>query len=520
MRARLLVWFLGLGLPACAGGPGANDDAAGSSTGEPPRPTPAFIDPAGDELRIPVTRFRDLEVDVSQVRPGITAVVVDGVSIGTLPLGSRVGDLDERRLRLRLTGALRAGQHTLELVTPAGVDARASDPLTVVITPEPSAGWTWDLDAEVLAEGEGLIATGQGERGALVLVDDGHVDGSPTTITIWPAQGTGWERGRHRQLPLPGHRPALGERVAALDVARVGTGDDERLRVAWRVDVPGRRAVVVDVAWQGQLPRGDHTIVDIASQWASGVEYAEVVRPVVLGDVVLVEVIAAVDVEQARPGDRRILAARLDPAGELVATQPFQLGVVDSGSLAPVLDTLAPADAGGAIASFILGEQRLGLVEVDPAKSTMSLAGASGIPTDERVAHTVDGFATVIGALGSRTAAAATDDLQAVLLAGIDDLSATVEIQALELPEGDPIAAPLSAGVIAGIPVFLAPRGASDVVLVAVRSSEPEVVALEGLACDQIVVPRTAAGNDAGTLAFACLQAGALRVGTVAPVPQ
>lgn len=510
---------MGALLLACAGDPDAAGEADGSSTGAPARPTPAFVDPAGDELRFAATRHTDVEVAVSQVRPGITTVALDGVGLGSLPPGSRIGELDKQRLRLRLAGAMLAGEHSLELVTPDGASINTSDPLAVVIEPEPAGAWTWDLGDEVIGVGEAVIAGGSGARGTLVLVDHAAGGGETTVVSMWPALGHGWDRSRRRDLPLPGHRPAAGERVPALDVARRGSGDDERLRVAWRVDLPGRSIAVVEVDWRGQPPRDAATVVSIDQGWSVGAEYAAVMRPSIVGEVVLAEVLAAADAEVAHPGDRRVIAARLDAAARLVAAQPLQLGVFDVALLAPVLDTLADVAGEASLTSCVLGGQRLALVEIDPDSSTASLAGASRIAPDEGLEAGVDGFATLVGALGSRIAAAAREDLHGVVLVEIDDVNARLGVHDLDLPDGDPIAAPVVAGVVDGIPVFLVARGASDVVLVTVRSDAPEVVELTDLTCDAIVAARTIAGNTDGVLGVACLRSGELRLGTIAPAP-
>lgn len=525
-----LVPALALALAACQADPGATDtgDESTGTTGEP-TPSPAFLNPAVGSFQVDATQTAPEVLVVQHVMPGLTQVLLDGYALGLLPDGNPLGTLADDRLTLLLHGALTAGKHTMQLMTPGPDGPRFSVTLTMeVVPPTPDARPTWavELDPEpLLGDGAALFASGTGAGGVLGVL----VAGDPwPEVRLYRGAADGWQRADPVAMPLDGHVPtdmSLGPAVSAVAFPEADGGAPKRMRVVHTVGLPAHTVVSRDV-WSNPDPIVLDPVVafDLSSALGdSTVEYAAFDRPVALGHTLVAELTAAADAEQPHPGDRRLISSFW--RGELEGwTPPRRVGTATPTDL----DALGPApvlsDISGAPASALavrLGGAFPGVLEVRDNGATAITTPPLTAPLD--VAGQIS-LATIVSNFGSRTVAAVDRDGR-VSLGMFETQGGNVprlaSPRAADLTAAPPTG-PLAPGVGRGFPFFMIPYGDAAPVHVIVGDGDTSfVVTLDDLHCDALALAVTLAGNDpdAAAVPLACLSHGELRLGRVTITP-
>lgn len=517
--------------------PGATDDTAddkgedSGATTDAQIPTPVFINPAVGEFIVGATQRVPEVFTVDNTIPGLTQVLLDALMLGTLGPDDHLGSLTEDTLELDLQGALIAGKHALQLANPSPEGPLDSVTLTMVIEPPvPRLYPTWrsELAATDLT-GAALLSTGVGPGRLLGVVAPG--DQGPVLHLLRPADDGGWQVDDPILVPLDGHVPDdMSQTPAVSATVLPSTGPDApRLRVAYRVGMPGAAIAVRDITL-GDSPEvlAPVTAFDLTAALAGDdVEWAAFGRPFLLGGTLLTELIAPADTEVPHPGDRRVITSFW--RGDILGwTAPTQVGM----SAPTDLDGLGPAPVVPDLGLGRAATLSLRIGRAYPAVLEASDDGAITITTPTRTAELpVSGdltLTTIVGGFGGRTVAALDDagHLGLSLLGTSGDIAPTnASPLAVDLPQDAlPTGAP-AYGVGVGFAFFLLPYGdAAPVHLVFSDGQASAVVALadpEPVHCDAVALAATLDGNrpDDPALAFACLGDGVLQVGRLIPEP-
>lgn len=524
-EVKLLPLALLTVLAACQAGP---DDVTGSdessgTTGEP-TPPPAFLNPALGGFLIEATQLEPEQLVVQNIDPGVTQVLIDELASVGLGADSPFGELTEDSLTLLVRGALVAGEHSLQLLTPSKDGPRYSVRLTMQIQPPDPALrpiFDVDLDAAPVATGSALLSSGGGASGLLGVLG---TDGLVPTLRLFPAAADGWSAQASVVVPLAGHVPgamSLAPAVAAIALPGPDDGAARRLRVAYTVALPATAIVTRDITIDPDpIVLDPVTAIDLSTALAgTRVEWAAFGRPALLGHTVLAELNAAADAEQPHPGDRRLIASFW--RGEALSWAPPQR----IGTATPTdLDSLGPAPVLWDISGATSPSLSLRLGGAFPGVLTVSDNGALSI-TSPIVTAPLDvrgeiALTTVISDFGSRTVAAV--DPQGRFSLSLLDTSrgnAPRRISPKAAQLGDsPVTGSLAAGVGRGFPFFLVPHGdLAPVTVVASDGAESFVQTLADLRCDALALAVTLDGNDPelGAVPLACLLNGELRLGRV-----
>lgn len=526
---RPLALLVLAGLAACgdpSDEPPADDD--GGAPPSEPVPAPAFLNPAVGSFLIEATQLEPERMLVQHVEPGATQVLIDGLALARLGPDSPFGELSADSLTLRLRGALAAGEHSLQLMTPGKPGPRYSVRLTMqVAAPDPETRPTFSaaLEPTVHATGTALLASGVGPGGLLGVLGSGA---SAPELRLFRADDDGWSTAEPLVVALEGHvlkAMSPGPAVAAIAVAEADGGPPRRLRVAHTVALPARAVVTRDILLEPEpTVLAPITALDLDAALAGApAEWAAFGRPALLGPSLLVELNAPADAEQPHPGDHRLIASfwrgdqlRWGPPQRVGTATPTDL---DSLGPAPVLWDIP--NATGAALSLRLGGAFPGVL-------TVSDTGAISITTPPQTAALdVRGeiaLATILSDFGSRTVAAV--DPQGRFSLSLLDTSRgnaprRISPKSAELA-GLPVTGPLAAGVGRGFPFFLVPHGDAAPVTVVVSNGERSFVqTLDELHCDALALAVTLAGNDPerAAIPLACLLHGELRLGEVLVPP-
>jgi len=529
-RAPLLLLA---GLLACHAAPADEDtgaDESSSGTGEP-IPSPDFLNPAVGSFRIDANQTDPELLVVQDIVPGLTQVLLDGDSLGTLPADSPIGQLDLGALSLTLHGALAIGSHTLQLLTLTPEAPLYSVELEMKVeSPDPKARPTFSttLEADPIATGQVMFAAGVGAGGLLGVLGPGDPDPELRLFTADAKRG--WNP---TPITMPLERHVLLDMSFAPAVSAAfpepGAAAPKRLRVAYTVGVPATKIATRDVQIDPDPILQDPVeAFDLdTALGAAQVEWAAFGRPFVVGNTLISELHAAPDAEQPHPGDHRLYTSfwRGDDLGW---TPPQQIGTaalsdLDSLGPAPVLfdiasgrsNTLA-ARLGGAFPALLeLADDGAVSLTVPPLNVPLDVTGPIALTT-------------IVANFGSRTVAA-VDTAGRVSLSMLDTSHGNGPRRASpkfsSLPD-TPAIGPIAPGVARGYPIFLVPYGAAaPVQLVASDGEHSFVQPLADLHCDTVTVAVTLAANDpkTATLPLACLLDGAVHLGqlaiTDAPVP-
>lgn len=526
---RRVALLFAAGVLACR--PGADDadvGAEGSSgeTGEG-TPTPDFLNPAVGSFRVDANQTEPEVLVVQDIVVGVTQVLLDGHSLGTLQGDSPVGSLGPDALSLTVHGALTVGSHTLQLLTATPEAPLYSVELEMKVeAPEPATrpSWSATLAPELVGTGEVLVASGVGAGGLLGLLAAGDPD---PELRLYLADAVrGWTSDPVL-VPLAGHVPLdMSFTPAVSAVAHPSPdGAPRSMRVAYTVGLPAAQVVTREVDLAAS-PQVSDPVVAFDLGDALGelqLEWAAFGRPVVLGDALLAELHAVPDAEQPHPGDHRLFASVWrGPA--LGWTPPQQVGTA-----APAdLDALGPAPV---LTDIPTGRSRTLAVRLGgafPALLELSETGAVALTVPPQSAPlNVRGditLATVVSDFGSRTVAA-VDTAGRVSLSMLETSHGNAPRRASPKPAalpGVPATGALAPGVARGYPFFLVPHGAAaPVQVVASDGLDSFVQPLADLHCDAVALAVTLAGNDPkqAALPFACLLGGELRFGQIAVDP-
>jgi hypothetical protein len=500
-----------LALPwACSGEPTDGDaaDTGAASTGAIDLPTPDFLEPANGELKLDADRIQDVTLDVSALA-GVTRLLLDEESVGTLGAGSTIGELEDRALRLFVRGALVPGVHSLAMRTPDAVETEISDVVTVFIQAVPVPSWRFESDAQIVAVGDALVVGPSGAGAALGLVVD---DGTTSSLRAWPPDADGWDLDAPRELALPGHAAAGAEAAVALE-HRPGTDGDDRLRVAWTIGRPGVGIGVVEVDWAGTDDGAVRSGFTPAASWLGTREWSEVGRPVLAGPLVLAEVTAWVDSEQAHPGDA-VLAFAPFSSLEQGVPQRLPVGATDLDHSGHVLASL-PSEA--IAIGLRVDHLRPAVLEVETT-GALRLRPSDAVVDDARWGDVEGPLLTATGAFHSRIVAGLHRDRDALVLAWFDDGGGNEPtIRTVAFPDAALATGAPTLALVDGIAIVLVPRGDADALAVTMASDSAVVQTLSGAACDGLAAPRGDVGNAEARVELACLRARELSVGVLLP---
>lgn len=538
LASRMGMLPLLLAVAACGGDDGkgdpGRDDAGSSTTDDGSLPLPAFAEPASGQLLLPTVRTEDIELTVQGVVPGRTELVIDEQGLGPLGPTAIEGQLDQDTLVLRVRGSLLEGTHRMRLRNVDASGTLDSEEVVVSITAELDVvPGVVDLAPTGLAAAR-LLAMGEGDDAILVALEPAAAPEAGQTaprLHLVPRDAHGWDVEAARTITAAGLVLAAGERVLPAAALRRDRTDDDagRVRAAFRVGAPGTRIDVLDVAWEvaapAIAPQASMTVE--AAVAGRPAEWAELGRPWLVGDLLVAELWAPVDVESSRPGDRTLVWSRvqtdvpvLDPPQRVAVTADL----VDLDHLGPALDPAAIEVGAPPIFTIRSDRQRARVLEPDPTGGLR--LRPTVLENDERTFASIDlPLASVVGAFGSRTvaglSASASGRMHVTLLDDLGDQGLRDSSPSdAELPALDQVTGELAPASLAGVTVFLVPYGAAQAVH-AVRSNglRVTVTPLPGLQCDAVAL---ATSPDAdGELPLACAREGELWIGSLnaTPVP-
>lgn len=512
----LVISMLVLG--AC-GAPGGSGETEGESDDAPMQepPTPAFIEPASGAMKLPVTRVDDVRLRVAAISTGLTTLEIDEVSFGTLSDDGPVGLLEPELLTLHMGGGLVPGRHFMQLVTPGLEEPQTSSLLTVNIEPEIAPSLMATTPEPTGLMGAHIAVAGSDDHGLLLLVTD------DAQAHVLPALGSGWDLDRVRTLAVPGLRLDPGDTEVPISGFRiVHDASPERLRLAWRVGLPGRRIDAMDVVLDDDAQGSPRTIVDLDPSLVGAVEHAALGRPLLLEDVALAELLALTDAEQPRPGDRAVVSVALrngslDPgrARRLAFGTAADLDLVGS-----AIDLTAPPGLGPQVVGARMGGILPVAIELDRRSGTARLRPSKAEPLDVAFQAVEGRLMTILGAFGSRTVAGYGQDPPRVVLAQIDDWGNNdphvVFFDQTDLGAAAGLRGPFTGTLLGGAPVFLLPMGLEHPVHAIISTSAgPSVQPLESLRCDAVALPARREANTEPVARVACLRSGELHLATL-----
>ncbi|MEM9456024.1 MAG: hypothetical protein AAGF11_17720 [Myxococcota bacterium] len=533
VRAAMIVpgLAMALGLTACQddGGnaeAGADEDSADpeQDSGMEGPPRPSFSEPASGELRLSTTREDDVVLTVEGVIPGLTELWIDGQSLGSLPgagaRSSTIGRLDADALRLFVRGSMLPGRHLMFMRTADVTGQSDSEQIIVDIdVGETQAPIAFEPAPSALL-GERVMIDGTGDDALLVLFEAAP---SGPLLHLVPSNDEGWDPAGVRTVSAPGLTLAPGEPALPASAVRRGSGDGDagRVRIAWRVGLPGARVDVVDADWDTLDPTVEPVVSMTVEQALAGqpAEWAQLGRPRLLADLLVVELWAPVDAESPRPGDRAVVWSRLNAdTVELQAPQRLSVGPdrIDLDRLGPVVDR-ASIEHGGPPLVGVRADQHEPLVlEVDPAGGLRPRVTV--LDGRRRTFNFVDfPLATIVGAFGSRTVAGIIVEATGRLRVGLLDDLGEGGFEDFSLGEGDlpafgRLSGEIAPGVLTGMSVFLVPYGrASPVQAIYTTGDEIEVSPLSDVHCDSVALAATPVGD--GEVPLACAIDGEIRLG-------
>lgn len=482
------------------GAPVDDEMAPASESGGPDLPAPAFIEPASGMLTLSSTRHTDVVLQVTDIDPARTKLLVDGVSLGDLDDRDAFGTLTLEALTLRLRGAMVPGSHRLLLQTTTSDALLSSAEIAIQIA---------DGDApRVEADpGEPQLAARKiagFSRDTLLALDDSTPDDPRLTVVRMGAQD--WDFAGAVTIRVPGYDRGDFERGLAIaaDVT------DARLRVAWRQGAPGRSIALIDVPWDAASLDTPASIgIETTADVTGPVEYAELSQPVIVGDTLLVEMLAATDVELPHAGDRAVLRTRFTEDGLGPVTRIGFGTLVDLDQLGPAID-LANAEVGGApLFSMRMDQRRPVVVEVDP-DGPLHIRPARDDAEARTFVFTNTPLQTVVGGFGSRTVAAAAVQADGRMRIGRSSDLVGGEAEELtltgnDLPSIDGLTGDPVASTIGGAAIVLLPFGpGTEVHAIFATDAEASVVRLVDLYCSSLAVPAEPPGGQEAPLPVGC----------------
>lgn len=517
---RWLIASVVLAAPLVAG-TGCRSDEDGEAEGDtdpvveaPPfePEAPRLLDPPSDEIEVPTTRVLELEFAVADIVAGFTSVVLDGESLGPLRSDSIVGQLGNDALQLRTGGAMAPGDHTLVLRTRGAEEILESREVLLRLTPGPSAGLSAEVGADPAFQADALFSTGTDAAALVVGIDTSADEASLHVVAI--GEGPSWDDANAQDVPLPLLTPdeELAHTVAVQRVLGDElVGDDDRIRAVWRARPSADGLILVDTLWEAPTfaPR---TILELGPELLGEAEAGVLGRPLIVGDTVVVEALLATDVEQPRPGDRRLITAHLSgapaDAGLPRVSQLFvgadvdRLGeVVDLQGFAAGASPRFSARVAGVTPAVLRADRSSGALSLGPSLANNVVAALGSVRSPP--VTLLSSFATrtlfsPISGETPRTLLLQFDDRRA---GGRTDLAPSAASLA-DLP--DP-SGPAVGTIIGGTAVFVVPAGVEDdAIAFVVEGPRTGIRRLAGLTCDALALSHTSVGNVEGVAAVAC----------------
>lgn len=478
---------------------------------------PEFLDAASGEVMLRVDRTDDLEFNVRGVRPGLTGVFIDEQSIGIASDDTGLATLTADTLTVRLEGAMLVGDHTIKLQTLAPDKILESEVVTLFVGNSTVTGLSATMNDAVAFQADSIDAHGHGDSGVLMGLD---LESETVMLTLAPSEGDGWAFGDAVTLELPDFDRTDEPRFTVSAGIRE-VDDERRVRIAWRSGLEGRAMLGSDILWPPPSIQVQ-TVVDLTAE-LDGFEYTRLGRPLILGDVLVMEALLTQDVERPTPGDRTLLTSVIDPTDARFG--PARVSAVGGGRdidrIAPVRDVLTHLRGGtpgfAARAAGVRGVS----YDIDTSTGTLS-ERPSGSNDRFSALRDINGPPqTILGSLQARHVFAPLEaDTPRVFLRQFDDRPRGGSEDASPGPNAlealSDISAPVTSTVIAGVPVFLIPQGI-DTPVAAIYSGgpTPRVVLLDGLACEEVAVPITPDAADSGMVSVACRRGRDVHRGTI-----
>ena len=471
---------------------------------------PSFIDPASGTLAFDVTRTTDIVLQVAAVERGRTDLVIDGVKQGDLGPTATFGTLTESELRVRLRGAMVPGTHRMTLQTRLDEELLISEEIEVVVRPTAPVDLVATLDGP---EFPTRMVTGSGDN-LIAALDDSGTDAPRLTVVRGLAEDAEWDWTDARTVSLPGYAVGHAELGMAVSVALVGSSDDDRLRVAWRVG-SGSAVHLLDTRWDDAAPdTPDFEVLGLTAEVTGPVEYAAFGRPLLLGDVLLGELFAATDVESPRPGDHAVIRVPLSSTPGVVGTaQRVSFGQrQDIDRLGPAMDVLRRS-GDAHVFSARLDQRRPVVVAVDPDDGLLSLRSARGESDADTFVESTTPLLTATGAFGSRLVSAT--DSSAVRLLRAWDLSGqdheAFGLTSADLPDPSALTGDPALTILGGAPTLLLPYGSAEPLhAIMLTDDVPTITSIPALHCSSVAAPGAPADPGATTIPLACALDGQL----------
>ncbi len=456
------------------------------------------------ENEMAADRIEDNFLNVEFVYVGLTSLLIDDASVGTLSSPGRVGQLFGDTLQLNLHGGLVAGRHSLQLYTPGTARGLFSQPITIRVRSWATLQPTATLDPTGLAGIVDLEAWGHGEQAGIVALENG-----PAAVAhLLPIRNGDVQTDQAMAVDLPG----FGHHPSQTRVAVETHGPTAH--IAWTVGRPGTGVHVREVNLENHELGPAVPALGLDATLVGSAQWSEFGRPVLADDILLVEFRAHLDVEQPAPGERSLVSVRLRPGPTL--GRPHRLNVagpMDLDGLGPALE-LADLRLDRPPTTFAVrvDQLRAAIVEVKPDDGTLSLVPSPVAANDVGLPELTGDVRAIRGAFGSRTTFARGAFGLSVFL--VDDSSDNgVTAPAPELPELPPTG-PVAFGVLAGNPVLVVPYGnAANVWVAASNGATLNTVELAGIACDRVALTPHLDGNTDGQVPLACLRDGELHTG-------
>jgi hypothetical protein len=356
-----------------------------------------------------------------------------------------------------------------------------------------------------------VSAAGRDEAGLLLVAD------ASGRVHVLPAEGAGWQPDAARTVTLPGLVRGPDDAVPPVSATSVADESGERIRFAWRVGLPGER---IDVA---QLEMGDDAIgpvstaIDLDADLVGMVEVAALGRPLLLGDDLVAELIAAADAEHPRPGDRSLVSVRLSPSlSPGLVKRPSFAQTQDIDRIGPVVDLTTPPGLGPQLFAARIASVSPAVIEIDDGGSA-HLRTSVAAPIVPALGHIDGPLATIVGAFGSRIVAGWSRQTGALSVVQIDDLGSGAVVDVTPpLEDVGTASGPLVASLLGGAPLMLIPMGADrPAQAILTTSMTASVQPLDALRCDSVALPTSDVANGDAAIRVACLLDGELYLATI-----
>jgi hypothetical protein len=503
-------------LAACRSSGPAGESETGEDGPNEVYPTPVLVDPASGKIELEHDEIGERPLRVSNFVPGRTQVRIDGKSVGTLLSPSPIGYFDNEVLILFWEGALVRGNHKVQLATPGTTGAQTSTPIDIIINTGKIPTVTQELGASPIGQADRIRGVGTGARGLLTaIVSTGPTDAE---LILYRTSGMGWDTQGARTVPLPGYvHDTKSEEAFVSATVLQSEGEPDRIRVAWRVGMPGSRLDARELTWGDTDNQLGEVMTVLSATNLGAFEWTEIGAPAFVGHHLLASAKTIANTEQALPGDRSVFALRWPSDDEAPHLgQRLNFGqLLDLDVIGPAIDVAQGVDDQ---VSVRVDHQYPRLVSWASSAALPRLVSGELGSDVPRMANEPLGLATVLGVFGSRTVLGVYSG--GTVRGSVIDTSAqlagrTANPNPDKLPD-EAITGTVAATVARGTATFLIPYGdAAPVHAILVDGDHSHVRTLGELRCDQLAVPASVPLNLNVERAFACRRGQDLHVGAL-----